>query len=76
MTHEISKSAFKMHALEVMRGVEQTGNEVVITAHGKRSLVVKPYQDHSISPLEKLQGTVVSFDDPTSTVCEDDWELA
>ena len=76
MPHEISKSAFKAHALEVMRGIEQTGEDVVITAHGKRSLVIKQYQDNAISPLEKLKGTVVSFDEPTAPICEDDWELA
>lgn len=74
--YEYSKSAFKAHALEIMRGVEKSGEDVVITAHGKRALVIKQYRDNTVSPLEKLKGTVVNFDEPTSSVCEDDWELA
>lgn len=76
MQHEISKSAFKAQALEVMRGIEQTGEEVVITAHGKPALVVKRYIAPTQDPLSKLRGSVVSFDSPTAPVGEDDWELA
>ena len=75
MQQEISKSVFKAQALEIMRGVEETGNDVVITAHGKKSLVIKQYKDISVTPLEKLKGTVISFTDPTSPVAEDDWKL-
>ena len=76
MKQEISKSAFKAHALEIMRGVEQSGEEVVITAHGKRSLVIKQYIDDTVSPLETLKGSVVNFIEPTAPVGEDDWEQA
>lgn len=76
MQQEISKSAFKAHALEVMRGVEQTGEEVVITAHGKPALVVKKYTEQKPNPLDKLRGSVVKFDSPTMPVGEDEWELA
>ena len=75
MKAEISKSAFKAQALEVMRGVEQTGEAVVITSHGKPTLVIKPYEgDTPESPLEQLEGSVLAFDDPTSPVGEDDRE--
>ena len=76
MHQEISKSVFKAQALEIMRGVEETGDEVVITAHGKKSLIIKPYKDNSVSPMEKLKGSVVSFSDPFSSVAEEDWELS
>ena len=77
MKTEISKSAFKAQALEIMRGVEQTGEEVVITSHGKPTLVIKPYKDDTAkSPLEQLQGSVLAFDDPTGPVGEDDWEVS
>lgn len=75
MQHEISKSNFKAHALEVMRNVEQTGDEVVITSHGKPALIVKKFKQ-KISPLEKLRGSVVKYNDPTTPVSEDDWELS
>lgn len=77
MKTEISKSAFKAQALEVMRGVEQTGEAVIITSHGKPTLVIKPYEgDTRKNPLEQLNGSVLAFDDPISPVGEDDWEAA
>jgi antitoxin (DNA-binding transcriptional repressor) of toxin-antitoxin stability system len=76
MKKQISKSAFKAQALEIMRGVEESGEEYVITAHGKKTLVLKPYQDHEISPRQKLKGSVLSYDEPFSPVAEDDWELS
>ena len=75
MKTEISKSAFKAQALEVMRSVEESGKEVIITSHGKPALVIKPYQVDAVkSPLEQLEGSVLSFDNPTDPVAEDDWE--
>lgn len=76
MQQEYSKSTFKAQALEAMRRVENTGENVVITAHGKKTLILSPYKDRSISPLEKLKGSVVQFDNPFEPVGEDDWELS
>lgn len=76
MQQEMSKSAFKAHALEVMRSVEETGENVVITAHGKKALVLTSYKDKSVSPMEKLKGSVVQFDQPHDPIGEDDWELS
>lgn len=76
MQQEYSKSRFKAQALEVMRSVEDSGENVVITAHGKKTLILTRYKDRSISPLEKLKGSVVQFDNPHEPVGEDDWELS
>ncbi|WP_263078820.1 type II toxin-antitoxin system Phd/YefM family antitoxin [Endozoicomonas sp. Mp262] len=77
MKNEISKSTFKAQALEVMRGVEQSGEAVVITSHGKPTLVIKPYKGcPDKSPLELLEGSVLAFDDPADPMGEDDWEAA
>ena len=77
MKEEISKSAFKAQALEIMRGVEQTGKAVVITSHGKPTLVIKPYKEEDRSnPLEQLKGSVISFSQAVEPVSEDDWEAA
>ena len=76
MHQEISKSVFKAQALEIMRGIEQSGVDVIITSHGKPTLVVKPYKSVKENPLDKLKGAVVLFDDPISPVSEDDWELS
>lgn len=73
---EYSKSAFKAHALEIMREVEETGEEVVITSHGHKALILRPFVDSALSPLERLRGTVVEFHSPTAPVDDDDWQLA
>ncbi|WOG28343.1 type II toxin-antitoxin system prevent-host-death family antitoxin [Endozoicomonas sp. 8E] len=75
MKTEVSKSVFKAQALEIMRAVEQSGNEVVITSHGKPTLVIKPYQeDAPKDPKELLKDSVISFENPTDSV-SDDWEV-
>ena len=76
VNRQISKSAFKAQALEIMRGVEETGLDYVITAHGKKSLVLKPYQEKGNDPLDKLKGTVLGYNDPFAPVSDEDWELA
>lgn len=73
---QISKSAFKAQALEIMRGVEETGQEYVITAHGKKTLVLKPYHDKGSDPLQKLHGSIRAYDEPFTPVSPDDWEQA
>ena len=72
MPREISKSTFKACALEIMRSVEKTGENVVITAHGKPTLIIKQYRENEISPLDKLKGSVVSYHSPTEPIDEDD----
>lgn len=76
MKPTVSKSAFKAQALEIMRGVEQSGKEVVITSHGKPTLIIKPYrEDTDLSPLERLKGTVISYESPTDPISESDWDI-
>lgn len=75
METHVSKGVFKAKALEIMRGVEETGDEVVITNHGKPCLVVKPFKGES-NPLQQLKGSVISYENPTDPVAGDDeWEL-
>jgi hypothetical protein len=75
MNQEISKSTFKAQTLKIMRGVEQTGDEVVITAHRKPTLAIKQFRPNSVTPLEKLKDSVINFSDPLSPVNKDEWEL-
>ena len=76
MQVQVSKSNFKAHALEIMRDVEKSGSGVIITAHGKPSLVVSKYSSKDLSPLDLLRNSVIEFNSPTDPVSEDDWELA
>ena len=59
METRVSKSNFKAHALEIMRNIEETGKNVVITSHGTPCLLIKEYHPSGKRPLEQLKGTVV-----------------
>jgi antitoxin (DNA-binding transcriptional repressor) of toxin-antitoxin stability system len=39
----VAKSEFKARMLESMRGIEATGEEIIVTDHGKPCIVVGPY---------------------------------
>ena len=73
---KMSKSAFKAKALEVMRDVEATGNEVIITDHGNSRLTLGIFKDKKRDPLDELNGSVIDFTHPTQPVAEDEWGLA
>lgn len=76
MQQTISKSEFKAHALAIMRDIEKTGDHVVITTHGKPTLIVSPFITKTQPPLDKLRGSVVSYKSPTLPVSDDDWDCA
>lgn len=59
-----------------MRSVEQAGEPVIITDHGKPVLELKPYFPTEVDPLERLKGSVVEFLDPFDPVSDDEWESA
>lgn len=70
----LSKSQFKAKALEVFRHVQQSGESVIITDHGQPALVLTPYHDKTLSPLDALKGSVTSYTDPFEPVDGEEWE--
>lgn len=74
MKHIVSKSKFKPHALEYFRRIEETGEEIIITDHGRPVLRIVPYKPHLPEVLHMLRNTVKRFDKPTEPVGEEDWE--
>jgi len=66
----VSKSQFKAKALEYFRRVEASGEPVIVTDNGQPAIEVRRYRDDSRSPLERLQGSVVTFDDPTAPIAD------
>jgi prevent-host-death family protein len=74
MGEVVSKSSFKERALEYLREVETTGNELIITDHGKPVLKLVRYNPDPKIALEALRGSVIRYDDPTEPVGEEDWE--
>lgn len=76
MSIEISKSHFKAKALEIMREIEETGEEVIITSYGKKTLSIKKYSGENEDTIVKLKKAIVSYEDPFSPIDEDDWEMS
>ena len=74
MENMISKSQFKPRALHYFREIEKTGQELVISDHGKPVLKIVPYSENPEETLKFLRGTVVKYDDPTEPVGLEDWE--
>ena len=61
-----TKTKFKAHALEHFRHVEETGQTIIVTDHGKPVIEVRPYRKDERTPIEMLRGSVIRFDDPVS----------
>jgi prevent-host-death family protein len=75
---QVSKSRFKAHALELFRQIEATGEPLVITDHGRPTLVVQPYRPTdpgAAEPLQQLRGTVLHYESPFQPVAEGEWEV-
>lgn len=73
MAKTVSKSQFKPKVLALLREVEETGEALVITDHGRPVVRVEPYAP-AREVLERFRGCVVRYDDPTEPVAVDDWE--
>ena len=72
----LSKSQFKPKALEIMRSVEQGGEPIIITDHGKPVLELKAYVSNDINSIERLKGSVVEFEEPFEPIADNEWESA
>ena len=70
----ISKSKFKPKSLEYFRQVQETGQPLTITDHGKPVLKLVPYTPSSEEALKALRGSVIRYDDPLEPVGVEDWE--
>lgn len=72
----IPKSKFRPRALEYLRHVEETGQELIITDHGKPVLKITRYQPVPAAKavgLERLRGSVIRYDDPFEPLGPEGW---
>jgi antitoxin (DNA-binding transcriptional repressor) of toxin-antitoxin stability system len=74
MPQTVSKSQFKPRSLEYFRSIEQTGEELVITDHGRPVLRILPYFDDPEACFRGLRDTVLRYDDPLEPVGVNEWE--
>lgn len=73
---EISKSEFKARALEVFRGIEQSGETTIITDRGTPKLEIRKIRRLEVSPRQLLKGSVIRYDLATAPVAVEDWDSA
>lgn len=71
---QVSKARFKPRALEYFRRVQETGEDLIITDHGRPVVRVAPYRPHGRDPFQALRGSVKQYRDPEAPVAPDDWE--
>lgn len=78
MTETVSKSKFKPLALEYFRRVQETGEEIVITDHGKPAAKIVPFREEdgaAVNILSQLRGTLIRYEDPYVPVALEDWAV-
>ena len=75
MEHVISKSRFKPKALHYFRKIQETGQALIITDHGKPVLKVSTYSEEPEGVLKELRNSVKRYDAPLEPVAQDDWEI-
>jgi prevent-host-death family protein len=61
MKTTISKATFKPKVLAYLRLVEETGNELIVTDHGRPAVRIIPFKSRSaLDVLKELKGSIVS----------------
>jgi prevent-host-death family protein len=75
MERRVSKSQLKPRLLEYFREIENTGEPLIITAHGRPVLKVVPFSSPCEDVRASLRNTVLRYDGPTEPVGVEDWEL-
>ena len=73
--HMVSKSKFKPHTLEYFRQIEESGEEVIITDHGRPVLKIMPYTPEPQEAIKMLRNSVLKFEAPTEPVGIEEWEV-
>lgn len=70
----VSKSQFKSQLLEYLRRVEKEKKPILVSHGGKPVIKVIPYHEDPQQVLKSLRGSVVSYENPTEPVGEDNWD--
>lgn len=75
MTKSVSKSEFKPRVLALLREVEQTGETLIVTDHGRPVIRIEAHRPTD-ETLDLLRGCVLRYEDPTEPVASDEWEAS
>jgi prevent-host-death family protein len=60
--------------LKYFRHVEETGEELIITDHGKPAIRIVPFSEDPLEGLKALRNSVIKYEDPTAPVGLEDWD--
>ncbi len=58
MIRSVSKSQFKPKALQYFREIQENGQNLIITDHGKPVIEIVPYHEEAQVVLEELKNSV------------------
>ena len=75
MPETVSKSRFKPQALKYFREIQEKGQDLIITDHGKPVLKISPLLNKPQTVLAELRNSVLRYDDPMEPVALDDWDV-
>ena len=70
----VSSAEFEERALEYLRRVDATGEELIVTDRGEPVVRILPARATEPDARARLRGSVVRYDDPTEPVASDDWD--
>lgn len=70
----IPKSEFKPRAFEFLRFVEEQGETLVVTDHGRDSVRIEPAVEMHRSAAGALEGSLLRYDSPEEPINQGDWE--
>ena len=71
----VPKAQFKPKAFAYFRMVEETGEDLIITDHGKAVLRISRTVDENDRVLKELIDSVVEYLDLCEPVAREDWDL-
>ena len=73
--NECPVTHFKNHALRILASIAETGDEMIITRHGKPLAHIGPVRSHEKLQLGRLRNTMRINGDIVGPVCdESEWD--
>jgi prevent-host-death family protein len=73
IVRSVSKSEFKARALEYLRQVEASGEELVVTDRGQPVIRILPVRRSQPDARAILRGALLRYEDPTEPVGIEAW---
>ena len=74
--NECPVTYFKNHALQILSSVAETGDEIILTRHGKPLVHIAPVKSKEKLQLGKLRNTIRINEDLVAPICdESEWNV-